>query len=154
MKSRDFYKTTAWKWFSRYTLLYYSTDGAVQCATSGRWYNCNSSKMHCGHLIKVFDSGAKTNFATSFDFRNVLPQCHQHNVHMGGNELKMLESIEKTHGKGTYEELKHKARFPFRLDAVTLQEISYEYRLKFNELTKTKGNPWKQKQKKYKIDII
>jgi len=144
MKSKDFYKQTAWKWFSRYVLLYYSTDGAVQCVTSGRWYNCNSKNMHCGHLQKVFDTGGKTNFATAFDFTNVLPQCHQDNVYKGGNELKMLEAIEKTHGKGTYEELKRKARQAFRLDAVTLMEISYEYRTKFNELTKTKGNPWKR----------
>lgn len=143
MKSRDFYKTTAWKWFSRYTLLYYSTDGAVQCATSGKWYNCNNKLIHCGHLIKVFDTGGKTNFATAFDFRNVLPQSHQENVYKSGNELKMLEAIEKIHGEGTYYELRKKSRFPFRLDKVTLQEISEEYRIKFNELTKTKGNPWK-----------
>lgn len=143
MKSKDFYRSTAWRWFSRYVLLYYSTDGAVQCATSGTWYNVNSKKMHCGHLIKVFDSGGKTNFATAFDFKNVLPQCHRDNVHMGGNELKMLDAIEKTHGKGTYDELRQKARFPFRLDKVTLKEISDEYRLKFHALTETKGNPWK-----------
>jgi hypothetical protein len=143
MKSKEFYKTTAWKWFSKYVLLYYSTDGAVQCSTGGKWYNCNNKLMHCGHLIKVFDTGGKTNFATAFDFRNVLPQSHQHNVHMGGNELKMLDAIEKIHGIGTYQELRQKARFPFILDKVTLQEISDEYRIKFNELTKTKGNPWK-----------
>ena len=88
--------------------------------------------------------GGKTNNATAFDFRNVLPQCHQHNVHMGGNELKMLDAIEETFGKGTYDELKQKARFPFRLDKVTLKQISDEYRVKFNELAKTKGNPWKK----------
>ena len=100
--------------------------------------------MHCGHLIKVFESGGKTNFATALDFRNVMPQCHQDNVHGGGRELKMLEAIERTHGKGTYEELKAKARKPYRLDKVTLMEISEEWRLKFNELAKTKGNPWKR----------
>ena len=143
MKSREFYKTTAWKWFSRYTLLYYSTDGAVQCATSGRWYNCNNRNMHCGHLIKVFETGGKTNFSTAFDFRNVLPQCHQDNVYKGGNELKMLDAVEKVHGIGTYQELRKKARMPFRLDKLTLKEISDEYRIKFNQLTKTKGNPYK-----------
>ena len=146
MKSKEFYSSTAWKWFSKYVLLYYSVDGAVQCRTSGRWYNCNNKKIHCGHLIKVFDMGGKTNFATAFQFTNVLPQCHQHNVHMGGNELKMLDAIEETFGKGTYDELKEKARFPLRLDKVTLKEISDEYRLKFNELAKTKGNPWKKQK--------
>ena len=146
MKSKEFYSSTAWKWFSKYVLLYYSIDGAVQCRTSGRWYNCNNKKIHCGHLIKVFMEGGKTNNSTAFDFRNVLPQCYQHNVHMGGNELKMLDAIEETFGKGTYDELKEKARFPLRLDKVTLKEISDEYRLKFNELAKTKGNPWKKQK--------
>ena len=88
--------------------------------------------------------GGKTNFATAFQFTNVLPQCHKHNVHMGGNELKMLDAIEETFGKGTYDELKRKAQFSFRLNKVILKEISDEYRVKFNELAKTKGNPWKK----------
>ena len=145
VKKKEFYSSTAWKWFSKYVLLYYSVDGAVQCRTSGRWYNCNSKNIHCGHLIKVFKSGSDTNFSTAFDFRNVLPQCDQHNVKMGGNELKMVDAIEETFGKGTYEQLKQKARFPFRLDKVTLKKISDKYRVKFNELAKTKGNPWKKK---------
>jgi len=145
MNKKQFNSSSAWKWFSKYVLLYYSVDGAVQCRTSRRWYNCNSKNIHCGHLIKVFESGADTNFSTAFDFRNVLPQCHQHNVYMGGNELKMLEEIERTHGKGTYDKLKQKARFPFRLDKYTLKKISDKYRVKFNQLAETKGNPWKKK---------
>lgn len=148
MKKKEFYSSTAWNWFSKYVLLYYSVDGAVQCRTSGRWYNCNSKNIHCGHLIKVFEAGADTNFATAFEFKNALPQSDQHNVYMGGNELKMLEAIERTHGEGTYEELKQKARFPFRLDKVTLKEISDKYRKKFNKLAETKGNPWKRKTQK------
>lgn len=145
MKKKQFYSSSAWKWFSKYVLLYYSVDGAVQCRTSGKWYNCNSRNIHCGHLIKVFDAGGKTNFATAFEFKNALPQSHQHNVHMGGNELKMLEAIEETFGKGTYDELKQKARFPFKLDKYTLGKISDKCRVKFNELAETKGNPWKKK---------
>lgn len=144
MKTKDFYQSRAWYWFSRYVLLFYSIEGAVQCKTSKRWYNCNNKKIHCGHLIKVFNTGENTNFSTAFDFRNVLPQCHQDNIYKGGNELKMLESIEKVHGVGTYEKLKQKSRFPYKLDKYTLDEISKEYRIKFNELAKIKGNPWKK----------
>jgi len=143
MKSTEFYKSTAWKHFSRYVLLYYSIEGLVKCETSKRWYACNDRLMHCGHLIKVFEGGGNTNFNTAFDFRNVLPQCHQDNVHKGGNELKMLDAIERIHGKGTYDELKIKSKLPFKLDKYTLDLIVNEYKVKFNELVKIKGNPWK-----------
>ncbi len=62
---------------------------------------------------------------------------------MGGNELNMMEAINAKHGKDTYDQLKIKSRFPFKLDKWTLSVISDEYRFKFNELVKTKGNPWK-----------
>jgi hypothetical protein len=99
--------------------------------------------MHLGHLIKVFSSGGNTSFATAFKENNVLPQCYQCNVKMGGNELKMLDAIELNFGVGTYDDLRIKSRFPFKLDKYTLDLIATEYRLKFNELVKKKGNPWK-----------
>lgn len=142
MKSKEFYKTTAWKWFSKYVLLYYSHDGAVQCSTSKRWYNCNDKNMHAGHLVKVFN-GNSSNFNTAFDFRNILPQCHQENVHKGGNELIMMQEVDRIHGQGTTQTLIQLSRFPFKLDKYTLDEIAKDYRLKFNELVKVKGDPWK-----------
>ena len=143
MKSKDFYKTTAWKWFSKYVLLHYSNNGVVRCATCSTRKKCSDSKMHLGHLIKVFSIGSNTNFATAFDERNVMPQCYQCNVLLSGNELKMMDAINLKFGSDTYEELKAKARIPFKLDKYTLDDIALNYRLKFNELVKIKGNPWK-----------
>lgn len=144
MKSAEFYRTTAWKWFSKYVMLKYANkDYVVKCSTCNTYKTVNDSKMHLGHLLKVFSSGGNTKFATAFDERNVLPQCYRCNVKMGGNELEMLEAVEKTFGKGTYEELKQKSRFPFILDKITLQMIAEEYKNRFKELEKTKGNPWK-----------
>ena len=143
MKSSQFYKTTAWKWFSKYILLYYSKDGVCKCATCGNMKMINDKKMHLGHLIKVFESGGNTNFAVAFNEKNVLPQDYRCNVLSGGNELKMLDAIERTHGKGTYDDLRLASRSFFKLDKFTLDLIAQEYRIKFNELAKIKGNPWK-----------
>lgn len=142
--SKSFYQNTAWRWFYKYVLVYHSKDGYCTCATCGTIKKVNDKLMHLGHLIKVFEGGANTNFSTAFDVRNVMPQCHQCNVHKGGNELKMLDAIEKYHGKGTYDTLRIKKNLPFKLDPLTLKEISDKYRLKFNDLIKTKGNPWKK----------
>ena len=143
MKSSQFYKTTAWKWFSKYVLLFHSNDGCAQCATCGNRKMISDKLMHLGHLIKVFSSGGQTCFATAFHEKNTLPQCYQCNVLMGGNELKMMEAVNDKFGKDTYDKLKIKSRFPFKLDKYTLDLLATEYRLKFNELVKTKGNPWK-----------
>lgn len=143
MKSKDFYKTTAWKWFSKYILLSYSNNGAVQCVTSGKWYQCNDKRICAGHLVKVFN-GNHTNFNTAFDFRNVMPQSDMENRYKGGNELVMMQVVDRVHGEGTTQDLISKSKHPFKLDKYTLDEIAKEYRLKFNELTKIKGNPWKK----------
>lgn len=143
MKSSKVYTTTAWKWFGKYIILKYSNNGVVQCCTSKRWYSCNDKNIHAGHLIKVDEGGGNTNYAVAFDERNVLPQSHSENVHKGGNQLKMLDEVERIHGKGTYDDLRQKARFPFKLDKVTLKMIAEEYKAKFKELEKEKGNPWK-----------
>ena len=143
MKSKQFYSSTAWRWFSRYVLLHYSNEGVVQCATSGVFMQVNDRNCHLGHLIKVFETGGKTNFNTAFDERNVMPQSHQENVYKSGNEIKMMEAINKRFGEDTYNQLKIKARTPYKLDPVEMKDISDYYRLKFNELAKTKGNPWK-----------
>ncbi len=143
MKSSEFYKTTAWKHFSRYCLLYYSKDGdLVKCSTSGRYYALNDKRMHCGHLVKVFN-GNSSNFSVAFDFRNVLPQCHKENVHKGGNELVMMQAVDKIHGEGTTKELIEKSKQWFKLDKSTLDQIAKEYKQKFDDLVKKKGNPWK-----------
>ena len=98
--------------------------------------------MHLGHLIKVFMSGGATNLSTAFDQRNVMPQCYQCNVLLSGNELKMMDAINDKFGSDTYNLLKIKSRGFLKLDKYTLDEIAKNYRLKFNDLVKVKGNPW------------
>jgi len=48
MKSKEFYKSTAWKWFSKFILLYHSKDGICICASCGARKSANDSKMHLG----------------------------------------------------------------------------------------------------------
>lgn len=145
MKSAEFYRTTAWKWFSRYVILHYSDgNGNVKCATSGLWYRCNDKNLHLGHWIKVFEGGGKTNFNTAFDERNVMPQSHSENVYKGGNQIAMMEAIIKIHGQKAIDKLLIKRKHPFKLDKYTLSEISDHYKEKFNNLSKIKGNPWKK----------
>lgn len=146
MKSKDFYASSAWKWFSRFVMLSHAKESNgvyfVTCATSGKQMQIPSKKAHCGHLIKVFN-GNSTNFATAFDERNVMPQSMAENRYKSGNELKMMMAIENYHGAGTYEELLAKSKTFYKLDKVILKDISDEYRLKFKELAKIKGDPWR-----------
>lgn len=139
MKIKEFYNTTAWKWFRKYVMLHYSKDGVCQCSTCGSFKQLGDSKLHLGHLIKVFDTGGKTNFSTAFDERNCAPQCYQCNVKAGGRELKMLEFIENKFGEGTYDKLKELARTPMYGFRMELPSISDHYRNKYNELKKVKG---------------
>lgn len=86
MKSKEFYQSTAWKWFRKYKMLLHSDNGFCQCATCGAKKELGDSKIHLGHLIKVFETGGRSNFGVAFDERNSLPQCYQCNVKMGGHE--------------------------------------------------------------------
>jgi len=61
MKSKDFYKSSAWRWFSKLVLLEHSNNGVCTCATCGVMKSANDKLMHLGHMIKVFESGGKTN---------------------------------------------------------------------------------------------
>jgi ribosomal protein L32 len=146
MKSKDFYKTTAWKWFSRYVLLYHSfktSEGLyVTCSTSGKTLMPNHKNMHCGHYIKVYD-GNSTNYATAFEFHNVAPQFYADNTKMGGRQDRMREWLVKKYGSKQVERIEIKRRNHMKLDKVTLKIISDLYRNKFNVLAEKKGNPWK-----------
>lgn len=146
MKSKQFYATTAWRWFSRYVMLIHAKESNgvyhLKCATSGRILQIPSRKAHAGHYIKVFN-GNSTNFATAFDKRNVMPQSAQHNVYQSGNEIEMGRSIDRCWGPGTTEKLYIKSKKFCKLDPVTMKEISDKYRDLFKELAKVKGNPWK-----------
>lgn len=139
-----FYKSQAWKYCSRYVLLYYADqDGYVKCCTSGLEYKVNDANMHCGHFIKVFDSNS-TNYSTAFEFKNLGPQCSRDNTKLGGRPEVMSKWIDHMHGEGTskwLEQEKHKA---YKLDLTELEYWAKHYRELFNELVKEKGNPWKR----------
>lgn len=147
MKSRDFYKSTAWRWFSRYVLLKHAKESNgvyyVTCATSGRQMIVNDKKCHLGHYIKVFGASGHTNFATAFDERNVMPQSHRENVYQGGNQVEMGRAIDRLYGEGVTDEIYRRSKDFCKLDKATMKDISDEYRQKFKELVKVKGNPWR-----------
>lgn len=139
MNKKGFYASTAWKWFRKYVILHYSKDGVCRCVTCGALKKVGDPKLHLGHLIKVFDSGAKTNFATAFDERNAAPQCYKCNVKEGGRELDMMNFINNKFGKGTYDKLRDKARNPIFGFRMELPAIAEKYKKKCKELEKQRS---------------
>ena len=134
MKAKQFYNTTAWKWFRKYHILKHTTkEGLIQCRTSGTWYEADSGKIHLGHYIKVYD-GNSTNFATAFDDRNVLPQSSRDNRYFSGKPDVMRKELIKDWGEEEIEKLEQKKHNFCRLDKFTLDEIAKEYRLKYRSL--------------------
>jgi len=142
MKSKVFYKSSAWKYCSRYVLLYYSDGLYVKCSTSGKILKINEANCHCGHLIKVFDAG-RTNFATAFDFENLAPQSIQDNRYSGGKPDIMRKWLEEKHGVNKIDSLYIKRHNICRLDKFTIDYWKVYYKSLFDNLVKEKGNPWK-----------
>jgi hypothetical protein len=144
-KSFDFYTTTAWKWFSHYTLLYYAnSDLVVFCATSGKPMLITSKECHCGHYVKVRDMN-NTNYSVALNFHNVGPQSHRDNTHGGGRQDLMREWLVKQHGEEAIQEVERLKKFPQRPDSNWLKENSDKYRIMFHQLCKDRGivNPWR-----------
>ena len=141
-----FYKSTAWKWFSRYILLYYSIDGtAAKCCTCGTIKRLNDKELHTGHWIKVFD-GNSTNYATAFEFTNLGSQCSKCNRFHGGRERLMAEWLKEQHGPEELDRLQRLSKQAFKLDDYTLDKIAKEYKKKFEDLLYERNykNPWKK----------
>jgi len=142
---QNFYRSTAWKHFSQYVLLFYADENLeVRCSTNPNLiYKITDKRICVGHFIKVFDANS-SNYSTAFLFTNVGPQSTQENLN-GGNEIAMSKWIEKTHGEGTVEFLNNEKHKPFKLDKYTLDEIAKKYLNMKNELFKEKNlkNPWK-----------
>lgn len=142
MKVKDFYKSTAWKWFRKYHMLKHANDDyTIQCRTSNRFYQLPDKRVQLGHYIKVYD-GNSTNFATAFDDRNVLPQSYQDNVYFSGKPDIMRKELIKDWGLEEIELLEIKSKNYCKLDKYTLKLISDEYREKYNILKSTKGSPF------------
>jgi hypothetical protein len=144
-----FYKSAAWKWFSRYILISSSIDvtgTTVQCCTCGKWMNVTSRDCHVGHYVKVFD-GNSTNYSTAFVEANTAPQCSQCNRYNGGRQDEMAVFIDKKHGEGTVTWLMELKRLPLKLDGAYLEEIKETYKEKFKNCLEQRGinDPWKKK---------
>lgn len=137
-----FYSSTAWKWCSRYVLLYYADeDFNVRCATSPNLiYQVTDKAIHCGHYLK-----ADQHKATAFEFKNLFPQSYSDNVHFSGKPEIAKEWIDIMHGAGTVEWLETKKNEVCHLDSTILDRKSLHYRTLFNELLKQRNikNPWK-----------
>lgn len=137
-----FYSSTAWRWCSRYVLLYYAdSDLMVKCSTSTHLiYRVTSKNIHCGHYIK-----SDQHKATAFEFKNLFPQSYSDNVHFSGKPEIAKEWIEKIHGAGTVEWLEKKKNETYHLDSTELDKWAKYYRTLFNELLIERNikNPWK-----------
>ena len=139
MKPSDIYRSTAWKYFSRYVLLTYSDGLITQCSTCGKMLQINQANCHAGHLIKVTDS-----YATVFDENNILPQCSGCNTYRGGRQDVMYRKILTIHGQKAIDMLYIRKNNICHLDRFTLDILAKEYKAKFDQLAKEKGNPWKK----------
>jgi hypothetical protein len=144
MSPVDFYHSSAWRYFSKYVLLYYSRDNeTVNCITCNRNMELTSKKSCCGHLIKVYDSNS-TNFATALEFTNVGPQCATCNNDLHGNENMMKEALMRIHGKEEIEKLYIKRRQVEKMSKTILKILTPVFKERFKALVKERGiNPWK-----------
>lgn len=137
-----FYSSTAWKYCSRYVLLYYAdADLNVRCATSHHLiYRITDKEIHCGHYIK-----ADQHKAVAFVFANLFPQSYSDNRHFSGKPEIAKIWIDKTHGAGTVEMLEIMKNEVYKLDETELDMWANHYKGKFKELLKERGinNPWK-----------
>lgn len=139
MKPKDIYNSPAWKYFSRYVLLFYSDGLFAKCFTSGKILQINTKEAHCGHLIKVTES-----YATAFEFTNVGVQCLRDNRYFGGKQDLMYKKLVEIHGKENIDKLYIKKNNICKLGKFELDVLAHYWKGQFNELVKIKGNPWKQ----------
>jgi hypothetical protein len=143
---KRFYKSTAWKWFSRYILITNTIDKdsmAVRCCTCGKLMKITSRECHVGHYIKVFD-GNSTNYSVAFVEVNTAPQCLKCNKHMGGRQDEMAQWIKKKYGIKTLQELWEIKKLPLKLDAAYMKEIADTYKKKFKDYIREHNirDPW------------
>jgi hypothetical protein len=146
MKPSIFYTTTAWKYCSKYVLLYFSLDGLmVKCSTCGSVLQITERTTHCGHLIKITDS-----WATAFEFTNLAPQCYRCNHYYGGRPDLMKEFLTSRHGEKEIEKLYIKKHNYCKLDIVSLTYWKNHYKELFDNMVNQKGNPWKKENRRLK----
>jgi len=144
MKVKEFYKSTAWLYFSKWVLLSNSQDGQhVRCKTCDRIMDLNSKTSCAGHWIKVFDSGSNTHFSTAFEEHNCWPQCYHCNKILNGRPDKMEFLIRNEFGDAEADRLITLKKQSLKLDKFSLDLIKDKYKTKFIDQVGIKGNPWK-----------
>jgi hypothetical protein len=102
---------------SKFIRQYYAdVKGEVKCFTCPN--KAHWKKMHCGHFIN------RNIYILRYEFFNTAPQCIECNIVKRGNIEEFEKQIDYTHGKGTSESLKTKAKEPgFKLTSELLKEI-------------------------------
>ncbi len=143
-----FYKSAAWRWFSRYVLLTNIIDKTgltVKCCTCGKLMRIDSREAQLGHYVKVQDANS-TNYSTAFVEANTAPQCLRCNKFMGGRQDEMAQYLKKKYGAQIIDELHDLKRLPLKLDDAYLSEIAEKYKHKFKDYLKEHNlqNPWKR----------
>lgn len=139
MKPAKFYSSKAWKYCSKYVLLFYSDGLIARCFTCGKPLQINTKEAQCGHLIKYTDSKA-----TALEFTNLGVQCSACNRYHGGRQDIMKDQLTLMHGEKEIEKLYIKRHNFCKLDKVSLDYWARYYKKLFNDLVKVKGNPWKR----------
>lgn len=140
-KKDVFYQSSAWKYCSKYVLLFYSdSEGYVECSTSGLRYQLPNKNIQAGHYFKATDHAG-----TAFDFKNLAPQSYRDNFYYSGKPEVMKEWLIKTHGQDIIEYLTRSKNEAYKLDDTEFEKWKEHYKKLFNELVKKKGfNPWKK----------
>lgn len=124
-------------WFSKYVRLFYSQNGLCRCVTCGDWKDVKA--MDNGHFM------SRRHLNTRWTFENCGPQDTYCNRHNQGENQKMADFLDDKFGKGTAEKMKIKALSRGqKLTEIDIRFIADYWRESFNELVKTKGNPWKK----------
>ena len=132
MKSISKLKKELDKWFSLFIRLRNATsEGLVQCITSGRTYHYKN--IHAGHFI------SRRHLATRWCELNVSPQSAADNLFGQGEQYKFGLALDNKYGEGTAEELQYKSRQTIKMSRIDYEEkISY-YKDIVEKLKKEKG---------------
>lgn len=124
------------EYFSKCVRLYYSQNNSVRCVTCGKWTHILN--IDCGHYM------SRRHLNTRWTFENCGPQESQCNYFHSGEQQKMADWLDQTHGKGTAERMKIKALAKGqRFTATDIRFIADYWKREFNKLVKEKGSPWK-----------
>lgn len=140
MKQKDFYNSTAWRYCTKYVLLFYADKNhIIKCETCNTYYQLPDKRIQSGHYIR-----SDKHKSTAFDFKNILPQCYRCNKYFSGQTEIMARRINEIHGEGTTEMLNIKKHNICKLGKFEMDYFAEYYKQKFQKFVKVKGNPWKK----------